>query len=453
MTLPIYLSSFLSLATLGLAFFCWRRRHLALALPLGTLCLCLALTLIFMALTLHFLFGTETSDPAQALAKIIFWSGWLLIAITAVVCSTLWLVLSWRPLPWPAGWQRLFGVGLALLFLIYAYLRLFRLELLLGSIDYDRLSHLLLFQLTVLGKCLTFFWSLIQLASLSWLLLNWIQSPSPSQQRQAGWLLLSLSIPLIVVSFTFLPAQFRSVAYLYLMPWLLASMPFLIAWMLFRTGLLAHLPYYQSIVFQRMPVAGLVLDQQQRILALNPVAEQLFQVQSGQPEEQLLSEAFPLLKDTTDTVTIDGQAYSYQISSLPDRNGRTAGQLIRLLPRHSEVSVQQLYNDLRLKPEDLTTQLTTGEIVQFNYWGDLVFQYTTHFSTTLEMMKAFSVIMDGIIEASQKMGKTGLYLIIDASQQQSASRPAREYFRQQMVKWAKSRRFDGGALINPNWFV
>ena len=49
-----------------------------------------------------------------------------------------------------------------------------------------------------------------------------------------------------------------------------------------RFGLLAHLPYYQSIVFQRMPAAGLVLDNQQQILALNPVAEQLFQIRSGQ---------------------------------------------------------------------------------------------------------------------------------------------------------------------------
>ena len=55
-----------------------------------------------------------------------------------------------------------------------------------------------------------------------------------------------------------------------------------------------YLPYYQSIVFQRMPTAGLVLDQQQRILALNPVAEQLFQVRSDQVEEQLLSQiSFP----------------------------------------------------------------------------------------------------------------------------------------------------------------
>jgi len=229
MTLPAYLSAFLSLPTLGLALFCWPRRHLAVAPPLAPLCLGLALLLIFNAL---FLLAAEISDPTLAVAKMLFWAGWFTIAMTAVSCSTLWLVMSWRPLPWPAGWQRLLAAGLVLLWLILSYQRLFRLELLAGSIDYDPLSHLLLFQLTVPGKCWAFFWTLIQLASLSRLLLNWIQSPSPSQRQQARWLLLSLSISLLLLSFFFLPAL------LYLTPWLLASMPFLIAWAFFRTGLL-----------------------------------------------------------------------------------------------------------------------------------------------------------------------------------------------------------------------
>ena len=202
------------------------------------------------------------------------------------------------------------------------------------------------------------------------------------------------------------------------MPWLLASMPLLMAWTLFGTGLM---PHYRSPVFQRMPAAGLVLDQQQRILALNPVAEQLLQTRTELVERQPLSQALPVLKDATDTVTIDGETYGYEISPLPDRAGQSSGQLIRLSPRPSLVSVQQLYHDLGLKPDDLTTQLPTGEIVQFSYLGNLVFQYTTHFSTTLEMMKAFSAIIDQIIEASQKMGKTVLYLIIDSSQQDRKS--------------------------------
>jgi PAS domain-containing protein len=230
--------------------------------------------------------------------------------MVAVIFSILWLVLSWRPLSWPASWQRLLAAALVLLFLISAYLRLFRLELLVTSIDYDPGSHLLLFQLTVLGKCWIFSWVLIQLTSLSWLLMGWIQSSSPSRRRQAKWLLLSLSIPLLLPGCLFLPAQLRSIAFLYVYPWLLASMPFLITWVLFRTNLM---PYYRSLVFQRLPAAGLVLDDRQRILALNPVAEQLLQNRTEQVEGKLLPQAFPPLKNATDTVTIDDETYGYEI--------------------------------------------------------------------------------------------------------------------------------------------
>ncbi|MDP6748998.1 MAG: hypothetical protein QGH37_18610, partial [Candidatus Poribacteria bacterium] len=187
MTLPAYLSAFLSLLTLALAFFCWRRRHLAVALPLATICLCLSLALAF---EVPKLLAHQLSDPALALAQILFWAGWRQITMVAFYFSTLWLVLNWRPLPWPASWQRLFHVGLVLRWLIFSYLRLFQLELLAGSFEYDPVSHRLLFQLTAWAKLWLMTFGLIQLTSLSWLLLAWIQSSSPAQRQQAKWLLL-----------------------------------------------------------------------------------------------------------------------------------------------------------------------------------------------------------------------------------------------------------------------
>ncbi|MDP6995823.1 MAG: histidine kinase dimerization/phospho-acceptor domain-containing protein [Candidatus Poribacteria bacterium] len=449
MTLPAHLSAFLSLPTLALAFFCWRRRHLAVAPPLAVLSLCLALALTFNAL---YLLATEISDPALALSKIRFWASWLIIAITAVICSTLWLVLSWRPLLWPAGWQRLLATSLVLLFLTHAYQRLFRLELLVGSIDYDPVSHLLLFQRTVLGKCWTFCWGLIQLASLSRLLLNWIRSSSSIRRQQAGWLLLSLFSPLLVVGFLFLPAQLRSMAVLYLiMPWSLASMPLLIAWALFGTNLM---PHYRSLVFQRMSSAGLVLDQQQRILTLNPRAEQLLQTTAELVEGRPLSQAFPLLTDATDTITINSQTYSHEVSPLSDRRGRVSGQLIRLSPRPSEELASQLYDDLGLKPQDLSTQLPTGEMVEFNYLGHLVFQITTVESNfTLEITKASTAIIDRIMTACQEKDKIGLYLIVDASPQLQSSRLVWEHLQPKIEEWAKLELFASAALINPNWLI
>ncbi|MDP6599693.1 MAG: hypothetical protein QGI86_28140, partial [Candidatus Poribacteria bacterium] len=99
------------------------------------------------------------------------------------------------------------------------------------------------------------------------------------------------------------------------------------------------------------------------------------------------------------------------------------------------------------------TQLPTGEMVEFNYLGNLVFQYTIYFSTTLEIVKTFSAIINRIIEAAQERGETALYLIIDASRQQSTSRPARAYLQQRMAKWAKLGAFTGLSVVNPNWFV
>ncbi len=157
MILPFFLSAFLSLATLGLAFFCWRRRHLTVAPPLAVFSLCLALAIIFNALFLHFSLATEISDPTLALAQILFWMGWAQIAMAAAICSTLWLVLCWRPLPWPIFWQHLLATGLVLLLLAFAYIRLFRIEWLAGSIDYDPAARLLLFQPTRLARLWTGF--------------------------------------------------------------------------------------------------------------------------------------------------------------------------------------------------------------------------------------------------------------------------------------------------------
>jgi len=119
------------------------------ALPLALLCLCLSLAL---AVEVPKLLARQLSNPVLAQDKLIFWNSAGQIARAAVIFSILWLMLSWRPLPWPASRQRLLAAVLALIFLTFAYLRLFQLKLLAGSFEYDPGSHLLLFQLTVLGR-------------------------------------------------------------------------------------------------------------------------------------------------------------------------------------------------------------------------------------------------------------------------------------------------------------
>jgi len=372
--------------------------------------------------------------------------------MVAVIFSILWLVLSWRPLSWPASWQRLLTAALVLLFLISAYLRLFRLELLVTSIDYDPGSHLLLFQLTVLGKCCALSWGLIQLTSLSWLLMGWIQSSSPSRRRQAKWLLLSLSISLLLPGCLFLPAQLRSIAFLYVYPWLLASMPFLITWVLFRTGLILH---YHSLVFQRMPAAGIVLDRQQRIQALNPVAEELFQVQLDQLEEQPLSQVFPVLKDATDTITIDGQVYSSETSSLFDRRGRVSGQLIRLSPRPSSVSVQQLSDDLGLELDRLRYQTADGSSYSWNdYLGDLIFKVTMVGHLSAEHVQAeIDIVNLKLAAVLEHYPDRQLHAIIDTRYSYGIDRSSRETIIQQWIEWGQHPCFGRMAIIQSDNFI
>ena len=96
MILSAYLSAFLALVTLGLAFFCCRRRHLALALPLASLCLCLALALAFEVPKPS---PHQLSDSVLLRDKLIFWNGLGNVSRAAAIFSILWLVLRWKPLP------------------------------------------------------------------------------------------------------------------------------------------------------------------------------------------------------------------------------------------------------------------------------------------------------------------------------------------------------------------
>ena len=78
-----------------------------MALPLALLCLCLSLALAFEVPKLP---ARQLSDLVLVQDKLIFWNSASQIARAAVIFSTLWLVLNWRPLPWPASRQRLLTV-------------------------------------------------------------------------------------------------------------------------------------------------------------------------------------------------------------------------------------------------------------------------------------------------------------------------------------------------------
>ncbi|MDP6750520.1 MAG: histidine kinase N-terminal 7TM domain-containing protein, partial [Candidatus Poribacteria bacterium] len=432
----------LASATLLLAGLAWRRRQATGAKALTLLLLTNALYLLPASLSVDALLRDD-STAYQFWAQLAYWLTpiWCfsLLLLTTAICNS-------------RNWARLSVLAPIFLSLLISPIA--------ATVNYQAIVNLstpddrgLYWPMTALGTVLFLPYLLVG-GLIFYLWLSTLLSTNRSSRRQRWKValpVLAMSLGSLLYAISWPGSNWGLTFVLYQLLGGLVGVGLLTT--ILRFGLLAYLPYYQSVVFGRMPMAGLVLDGQQRILALNSTTEQLFQTKLDQVEGQLLSEAFPLLRDATDTVIIDGEAYSYDISPLSDRRGRVSGQLIRLSPRPSPVSVQQLHHDLGLEPQDLSTQLPTGEMVEFNYLGNLVFQYTIYFSTTLEMVKTFSAIINRIIEAAQERGETALYLIIDASRQQSTSRPARAYLQQQMAKWAKLGAFTGLSVVNPNWFA
>ena len=448
---PVF-SALLSLMMVGLTIYCWQRRYLTGAVQLAGLCLCLALAFFF---NVHRLLAFQNPDTTQAQAKLLFWGGWRKIVFSASILFSLWLALTLKPAPWPIIWQRLLSAGLVILLLVFAYLRLARKEGLILDSQYDAGHRLLTFQLTAWGQIWVGLIGLIQLVAVGWLLASALQSRSPTQRRQAGWLLLPLSIPLLQLGLHFLPTQARAVAFLYFSPWLMAAMPFLIGLILFHTGLLAHLPYYQSIAFQRMPAAGLILDSQQRILAFNPVAEQVFKTEQDQVEGKVLSVVFPFLSDLTTSVMIDGEAYSHEITELQNRQGQSSGQLIQLNPLPSEESVQQLYNDLELKLDQLRYHSDDGSSYSWNdYLGNLIFKVTMVGYLTAEHVQAeIDIVNLKLAAVLEHYPDRQLHAIIDTRYSHGINRSVRENTIQQWIEWGQHPCFGQMAIIQNGGFI
>ena len=448
---PVF-SALLSLMMVGLTIYCWQRRYLTGAVQLAGLCLCLALAFFF---NVHRLLAFQNPDTTQAQAKLLFWGGWRKIVFSASILFSLWLALTLKPAPWLIIWQRLLSAGLVILLLVFAYLRLARKEGLILDSQYDAGHRLLTFQLTAWGQIWVGLIGLIQLVAVGWLLASALQSRSPTQRRQAGWLLLPLSIPLLQLGLHFLPTQARAVAFLYFSPWLMAAMPFLIGLILFHTGLLAHLPYYQSIAFQRMPAAGLILDSQQRILAFNPVAEQVFKTEQDQVEGKVLSVVFPFLSDLTTSVMIDGEAYSHEITELQNRQGQSSGQLIQLNPLPSEESVQQLYNDLELELDQLRYHSDDGSSYSWNdYLGNLIFKVTMVGYLTAEHVQAeIDIVNLKLAAVLEHYPDRQLHAIIDTRYSHGINRSVRENTIQQWMEWGQHPCFGQMAIIQNGGFI
>ena len=170
---------------------------------------------------------------------------------------------------------------------------------------------------------------------------------------------------------------------------------------------------------------------------------------------KLLSEAFPILKDATDVVTIDGQSHGYETSPLSGRGGRTAEQLVRLSIRSSAESAQQLYDDLGLELDRLKYQSGDGSSYSWNdYLGDLIFKVTIVGHLSAEHVQAeIDIVNLKLAAVSEHYPDQQLHAIIDVRYSHGINRSARQRIIQQWIEWGQHPCFGRMAIIQSDGFI
>ena len=186
-------------------------------------------------------------------------------------------------------------------------------------------------------------------------------------RRQAMALLLGALLPWaanVIDTFDLIPQLKQSVA-----PFGFMLMGLAFAWALFRYRLLDLVPVARDALIDSMSDGMLVLDEQNRIVDLNPAAQSIIGISAGeaigQPAAQILrswQDFADRLRDKTEAqaeITLDRSHYDLRISSLSDRRGRFTGRLIVLRDitqrKKAEEALRQSNIALQSRNEELDT--------------------------------------------------------------------------------------------------
>lgn len=193
-------------------------------------------------------------------------------------------------------------------------------------------------------------------------------------RRQIGILLLAALLPvagdlLSTVGLSFFP-------YFDMTPLAFTLTGLVMAWGLFRFRLLDLVPVARDIVIESMGDAVFVLDAKDRIVDLNPSAQELIGREAAEAigqRAELLAGILPwldgeLLDQRGEIVRGDGElqrSYDLHISPLADRRGRLTGRLIVLRDitkrKQAEKALREAHDEL-----DLRVQERTAELAQAN---------------------------------------------------------------------------------------
>jgi PAS domain S-box-containing protein len=212
----------------------------------------------------------------------------------------------------------------------------------------------------------------IQVLAGLYLLLSYSWRSAPIYRRRAIVIAVGMAIPLAGSLLTLAGLDIngqRDIS-----PFTFAIGNLLMAVALFRYRLFEIVPVAHSLLVESMPEALLVLDDEARVVDLNPTARRLLRVgenwRVGQPADQLFA-AWPELVETyrgvmqAETelaVTLNGQAAHFFLSITPlhDRQGRKLGRMILLRDITARKQAEAALQTYQEKLEQMVEQRTAA---------------------------------------------------------------------------------------------
>jgi PAS domain S-box-containing protein len=349
--LPLLITALLS-ALLALAI--WQRRSAPGAVPLAVLILAVA----WWALAYMF------SLASTSLEVKLFWANLTFLGIVLVPVSWFTFALSYTG---HGAWLSrhrlllLMAIPLAILAAIWTndLHGLFRTEIFL--IDTGSLLVLEAELGPVFWIHTAYSYALLMLGTL--LLVHNLFQMSPAYRHQAGGLLIGLSAPWIG-NILYL-SGLSPFPYLDLTPFALLISGLALSWELLRFGLFELVPIAHSTVFQSMEDGVIVLDGENRIVDINPVAlaliNQSIREVIGQPVEQILShradiiERYAQMREAHEELMLQVDTkmlfFDLRISPIYDRNNVFNGRVVVL---HDITERRRTAAELQRQNEELT---------------------------------------------------------------------------------------------------
>lgn len=350
----------------GVSYYAWQRRKMVGAAPFAVVSLAMALW------TLGYIF--ELTSPT--LAAKIFWDNAQWIATFAIPLAMLAFALQYtgRKLSHPRQVWGIFAL-ISVIFLLLIFTDEFHgLIRPTARLVPNEPFTVLVYDFPLTIWIMTIYIYGLTLAALYLLLVHF--RCSNLYRAQVGMVLIGFLVPLIGQLLTMveiIPTIQRDTT-----PFTFAICNLLIMWGLFRYRLFDVVPQARSTVIENLPDAVIVLDAQDRVVDLNPAAQQFVGLAYsriiGLPAQQVFAhqpdqvEQFSGVKETHTEIAVGDHGaqryYDLTISSIYDRRGRFTGRAVVVrnitAQKQAEIKLKQHHDQLEDLVKARTAELETA---------------------------------------------------------------------------------------------